>query len=39
VCRPIVKIGLSVLKGDLRECSYLLDVSLGRLEGCLGRTL
>jgi hypothetical protein len=39
VCRPIARIGLSALKGDLSECGYLLDVSLGRLEGCLGRTL
>ena len=38
VCRPIARLVLSALKGDVSESGYLLDVSLGRLEGCLGRT-
>lgn len=37
--RPIVKLFLSLLSGDLLGCAYFFNVSLGRLEGYVGRTL
>jgi glycosyltransferase involved in cell wall biosynthesis len=38
ISRPLVKLLLSVVKGDLDRCVYLYNVSLGRLEGYMGRT-
>jgi len=39
VCRPLARLALSILKGRVSDSRYSLDVFLGRLEGCLGRTL
>jgi glycosyltransferase involved in cell wall biosynthesis len=39
VGRPFAKLLLSILKGDFEECSYFFNISLGRLEGYVGRTL
>jgi glycosyltransferase involved in cell wall biosynthesis len=36
--RPLIKLLLSLARGDLDRCVYLLNVSLGRLEGYAGRT-
>jgi len=36
--RPLVKLLLSALKGDLGRCAYDFNVALGRLEGYVGRT-
>ncbi len=33
VGRPLVKLFLSILKGEFEKCKYLFNVSLGRLEG------
>lgn len=35
--RPLIKLLLSVVRGDLDRCVYLFNVSLGRLEGYVGR--
>jgi glycosyltransferase involved in cell wall biosynthesis len=35
VGRPLVKLGLSIPRGDFENCKYLFNVSLGRLEGYL----
>ena len=37
--RPIVKVLLAAVRGDLDRCAYDFNVTLGRLEGYLGRTL
>jgi glycosyltransferase involved in cell wall biosynthesis len=37
--RPLVKLLLSAVKGDLDRCAYDFNVALGRLEGYMGRTL
>jgi glycosyltransferase involved in cell wall biosynthesis len=37
--RPLVRLVLSAVKGDLSGCAYFFNVSLGRLEGYVGRTL
>jgi glycosyltransferase involved in cell wall biosynthesis len=39
VGRPFAGLLLSILKGDFESCNYYLNVSLGRLEGYMGRTL
>jgi glycosyltransferase involved in cell wall biosynthesis len=39
VGRPFVRLLLSALKRDFENCNYYLNVSLGRLEGYMGRTL
>jgi glycosyltransferase involved in cell wall biosynthesis len=39
VGRPFARLLLSILKGDFAKCNYFLNVSLGRLEGYMGRTL
>jgi glycosyltransferase involved in cell wall biosynthesis len=36
--RPLVKLLLAAVKGDLDRCVYDFNVALGRLEGYLGRT-
>jgi hypothetical protein len=36
--RPLIRLLLSAAKGDLERCVYLFNVSLGRLEGYVGRT-
>jgi glycosyltransferase involved in cell wall biosynthesis len=36
--RPLVKLLLSAVKGDLDRCVYDFNVALGRLEGYMGRT-
>jgi glycosyltransferase involved in cell wall biosynthesis len=37
--RPLIRLLLSAAKVDLAGCAYFFNVSLGRLEGYLGRTL
>jgi glycosyltransferase involved in cell wall biosynthesis len=36
--RPIFSLLLNVVKGNFKPCTYLLNVSIGRLEGYMGRT-
>lgn len=38
IARPILKLFLQAAKGNLKPCTYLLNVSIGRLEGYMGRT-
>lgn len=37
ILRPLLNSGFSLLKGNIRRCSYLLHVSVGRLEGYRAR--
>jgi glycosyltransferase involved in cell wall biosynthesis len=37
--RPLVRVILSAVKADWSSCAYFFNVSLGRLEGYIGRTL
>lgn len=39
VCRPLVRLLLSLATGNVSRSAYFFNVSLGRLEGYLGRTL
>lgn len=36
--RPLLRLGFNLLKGNLKPCFYLLNVSIGRLEGYRART-
>jgi hypothetical protein len=36
--RPVIRMLLSGVSGDLERSRYLFNVALGRLEGYLGRT-
>ena len=38
ISRPIIRLLLSLFRGNLKQCTYLLNVSLGRAEGYIGRT-
>ena len=38
VIRPLARAGLNLFRGNFKSLRYLLNVSLGRLEGALGRT-
>lgn len=37
--RPLIRVILSAVKADWSSCAYFFNVSLGRLEGYIGRTL